>query len=128
MKHTPIRSLIATLPLLAAFGVAACGGNATAKYLEGGVTPDQALVAAAAQGDKEAAHKRDEVAAQLDAKDLAAAKQAVKTWAALPQPVAATTVPQPAGGWNEAAPASHEAPNPASWRSAPLRSRPSRCQ
>jgi localization factor PodJL len=65
---------------------------------------------AAAQGDKEAGHKRDEVAAQLDAKDLAAAKQAVKTWVALPQPAAATTVPQPAGGWNEAAPASHEAP------------------
>jgi localization factor PodJL len=65
---------------------------------------------AAAQGDKEAGHKRDEVAAQLDAKDLAAAKQAVKTWAALPQPVAATTVPQPAGGWNEAAPVSHDPP------------------
>lgn len=65
---------------------------------------------AAAQGDKEAAHKRDEVGAQLDAKDLATAKQAVKTFAALAQPAAATTVPQPAGGWNEAAPVSHEAP------------------
>jgi localization factor PodJL len=65
---------------------------------------------AAAQGDKEAAHKRDEVGAQLDSKDLATAKQAVKTWAAMPQPTAATKVPQPAGGWNEATPASHETP------------------
>jgi localization factor PodJL len=66
---------------------------------------------AATQGDKEAAHKRDEVAAQLDAKDLAAAKLAVKRWAALPQPAAATTVPQPAGGWDAKAPAAeHDAP------------------
>jgi localization factor PodJL len=66
---------------------------------------------AATQGDKEAAHKRDEVAAQLDAKDLAAAKLAVKRWAALTQPAAATTVPQPAGGWDAKVPAAeHEAP------------------
>jgi localization factor PodJL len=65
---------------------------------------------AAAQGDKEAANKRDDVAAQLDAKDLAAAKHALKTWAVVPQPAAATTVPQPAGGWDEAAPAA--APEP----------------
>lgn len=65
---------------------------------------------AAAQGDKEAANKRDEVAAQLDAKDLATAKHAVKAWAAVPQPAAAATVPQPAGGWDEAAPAAPEPP------------------
>jgi localization factor PodJL len=65
---------------------------------------------AAAQGDKEAGHKRDEVAAQLDAKDLAAAKHAVKTWAAKPQPVAAITVPQPPGGWNAEAPAATPEP------------------
>jgi localization factor PodJL len=66
---------------------------------------------AAAQGDKEAARKRDEVAVQLDAKDLALAKQAVKRWVAMPQPTAATTVPQPAGGWDaKAAPAEHDAP------------------
>jgi localization factor PodJL len=65
---------------------------------------------AAAQGDKEAAHKRDDVAAQLDAKDLAAAKHAVKTWTAVPQPTAAITVPAPAGGWDEATPATPEAP------------------
>jgi localization factor PodJL len=65
---------------------------------------------AAAHGDKEAANKRDEVATQLDAKDLASAKHAVKTWTAVPQPAAATTVPQPAGGWDEATPATPEAP------------------
>lgn len=59
---------------------------------------------AAAEGDKEAAHKRDEVASQLDAKDLAAAKQAVKAWAAIPQPAAANAAPQPAGGWDAKAP------------------------
>jgi localization factor PodJL len=66
---------------------------------------------AATQGDKEAAHKRDEVAAQLDAKELAAAKQTVKRWAAMTQPAAAITVPQPAGGWDAKAPAAeHDAP------------------
>jgi localization factor PodJL len=63
---------------------------------------------AAAQGDKEAAHKRDEVAAELDAKQLAAAKQAVKAWTAKQQPATATAVPHPAGGWDEAAPAAHD--------------------
>jgi localization factor PodJL len=66
---------------------------------------------AAAQGDKEAASKRDDVATQLDAKDLAAAKQAIKAWTAVAQPAAATTVPQPAGGWDaDAAPAASHAP------------------
>jgi localization factor PodJL len=65
---------------------------------------------AAASGDKEAGHKRDEVAGQLDAKDLATAKHAVKTWTAVPQPAAATNVPQPPGGWDEAAPAATEVP------------------
>jgi localization factor PodJL len=57
---------------------------------------------AAAQGDKEAGRKRDEVASQLDAKDLAAAKHAVKTWTPVAQPAAATTVPEPTGGWDDA--------------------------
>ena len=60
---------------------------------------------AAAQGDKEAARKRDDVSGQLDAKELVAAKEAVKTFAAQPQPATATTVPQPAGGWDAASPA-----------------------
>jgi localization factor PodJL len=45
------------------------------------------------------------VASQLDAKELTAAKDAVRTFTAQPQPAAATTVPQPAGGWDAAAPA-----------------------
>jgi localization factor PodJL len=66
---------------------------------------------AAAQGDKEAGRKRDEVAGQLDARALAAAKHAVKTWTAVPQPAVAVTVPKPAGGWEAAAPPTpHEAP------------------
>jgi localization factor PodJL len=45
------------------------------------------------------------VAGELDPSALAAARQAVKTFTAVPQPTAATTVPQPAGGWDAAAPA-----------------------
>jgi localization factor PodJL len=57
---------------------------------------------AAAQGDKEAAKKRDEVAAHLDAKALAAAQHAVKTFTPQPQPEEATTVSAPPGGWERA--------------------------
>jgi localization factor PodJL len=57
---------------------------------------------AAAQGDKEAAKKRDDVASQLDATALAAAKHAVASFVAEPQPAAATAVPAPAGGWDHA--------------------------
>jgi localization factor PodJL len=66
---------------------------------------------AAAQGDKDAARKRDDVAAQLDAKELAAAKQAVKAFTAEPQPPAAINVPQPAGGWDAAAPSASPEPS-----------------
>ena len=58
---------------------------------------------AAAQGDKEAARKRDEVAAQLDAHALAAAQHAVKTFVAIPQPRDATAVKVPPGGWDDPA-------------------------
>lgn len=57
---------------------------------------------AAAQGDKEAARKRDEVASQLDAQALAQAQNAVKTFAAAPQPQDAITVAEPPGGWDNA--------------------------
>lgn len=57
---------------------------------------------ASAQGDKEADRKRDDVASQLDARALAAAKHAVKTFAAEAQPHEATTVPVPPGGWDDA--------------------------
>jgi len=58
---------------------------------------------AAAQGDKEAGRKRDEVAASLDAKSLAIAQHAVKTFVALPQPREATSVKVPPGGWDDPA-------------------------
>jgi localization factor PodJL len=51
---------------------------------------------AAAQGDAEAAKKRDEIAAQLDPQSLAAAKLAVQNWAPEPQPDDAINVKTPA--------------------------------
>jgi localization factor PodJL len=58
---------------------------------------------AAAQGDKEAARKRDEVATKLEAKALALAEQEVKGFTAAPQPQDAIAVATPPGGWNDAA-------------------------
>ena len=58
---------------------------------------------AAAQGDEEAAKKRDEVASGLDAAALAAAQQTVKSFAAEPQPQDATVIRVPPGGWDAAA-------------------------
>ncbi len=55
---------------------------------------------AAAQGDKESAKKRDEIAAHMDANTRAAAERAVATFAIEPQPSEATSVPEPAGGWD----------------------------
>jgi localization factor PodJL len=57
---------------------------------------------AAAQGDRDAGRKRDEVAGYLNAEILAAAQEAVKSFAAKPQPAEATMVPQPSGGWDRA--------------------------
>jgi localization factor PodJL len=101
----------------AARGIADSQYNLAVLYARGlGVTkslPDSYkwFALAATHGDKEAARKRDDVAAQLDARELASAKHVVKTWAAVPQPPAAVNVPQPAGGWDEAKPAvPHEAP------------------
>jgi localization factor PodJL len=70
---------------------------------------------AAAQGDREAAKKRDEVAAHLTAEALAAAQQAVKSFAPEPQPADATAVAEPPGGWDRAsaAPPPHGKPRPA---------------
>ena len=67
---------------------------------------------AATQGDRESGKKRDEVANQLGAEALAAAQQAVKTFAPTPQPEEATVVAEPAGGWDRAAgaPTSHGKP------------------
>ena len=57
---------------------------------------------AAAQGDRDAGRKRDEVAGYLNAETLAAAQEAIKSFAAKPQPAEATMVPQPSGGWDRA--------------------------
>ncbi|HET9619186.1 MAG TPA: hypothetical protein VFP74_18620 [Pseudolabrys sp.] len=64
---------------------------------------------AGAQGDKEAARKRDDVAAQMDGATLAEAQAAVKGFTAIPQPQEAVAVATPPGGWDEASPA-HPAP------------------
>jgi len=60
---------------------------------------------AAQQGDQDAAKKRDEVAARLDAQSLAAARLAVQTFTADPQPDDAINVKAPPGGWERAGPA-----------------------
>jgi localization factor PodJL len=67
---------------------------------------------AAAQGDADAGHKRDDVAKRLDAQSLAAARLAIQTFTAEPQPEEAVIVPVPAGGW-DGAPAQAEQAKPA---------------
>jgi localization factor PodJL len=59
---------------------------------------------AANQGDREAARKRDDMAAQLDDNTLAAAELAVKNWRPEPQPDDAVKVKTPPGGWDASAP------------------------
>ena len=74
---------------------------------------------AAAQGDKEAAKKRDEVAGRMEADDLAAAQNEVNKFVADRQPQEAVSVPEPSGGWDgttNAAPA----PRPKARVAAPL--------
>lgn len=56
---------------------------------------------AAAQGDREAAKKRDEIADRLEADDLTAVQAAVKKFVAKPQPGEAIAVPVPRGGWDD---------------------------
>ena len=60
---------------------------------------------AAAQGDEDAAKKRDEVGGRLAPTDLAAAKARVEGWRAQTPTQAANEVALPAAGWGEAAPA-----------------------
>ena len=62
---------------------------------------------AAANGDSDAAKKRDEVAARLDQQTLAAAKLAAQTFAPEREPDEATNLKAPPGGWDRtpAAPA-----------------------
>lgn len=68
---------------------------------------------AAAQGDADAATKRDDVAKRLDPQSLAAAKLAIQTFSAEPQPDDAVNVAAPNGGWDSAPQASAKpAPRP----------------
>jgi len=55
---------------------------------------------AAAQGDADSARKRDDIAKRLDAQSLSAAKLAIQTFTAEPQPDAAVNAAVPAGGWD----------------------------
>lgn len=72
---------------------------------------------AAAQGDADAAGKRDDVAKRLDPQSLAAAKLAIQTFSAEPQPDDAVNVATPAGGWDSAPQASAKpAPKPVAAR------------
>jgi len=64
---------------------------------------------AAQQGDKDSAKKRDDVAARLDAQSLVAARLAVQTWTADPQPEEAVEVKAPPGGWEKPVAAPHPA-------------------
>ena len=59
---------------------------------------------AAQQGDKDASKKRDEVAARLDPQSLVAARLAVQTWTADPEPDKATKVEAPGGDKDRALP------------------------
>jgi localization factor PodJL len=54
---------------------------------------------AANGGDQDAAKKRDEVAGRLDAQTMVAARLAVQTFTARPEPEAAVRVALPADGW-----------------------------
>jgi localization factor PodJL len=70
---------------------------------------------AAQQGDLDAAKKRDEVAAKMDAKTLAAAQASLANFRTVTPNPAANDVPVPAGGWDAgkmgaAAPVAPQAP------------------
>jgi localization factor PodJL len=68
---------------------------------------------AAAQGDSDSAHKRDDIAKRLDAQSLAAAKLAIQTFTPEPQPDDAINAATPPGGWDSAPAAPAAAAKPA---------------
>jgi localization factor PodJL len=74
---------------------------------------------AARDGDAEAAKKRDEIAARLDPRSLAAATQAVDSWKPEPQPEKAVNVRAPSEGWDAPASAPPPAPPAASGKRKP---------
>lgn len=55
---------------------------------------------ASREGDRDAAKKRDDIAARLDKRSLTAAMAAAKAWQPQPQPEAAVQVRIPPGGWD----------------------------
>lgn len=79
---------------------------------------------AAAQGDADAGHKRDDIAKRLDPQSLAAAKLAIQTFIAEPQPSDAVNVATPPGGWDvapaQAQPAAGKPAKPPAKRTAAL--------
>jgi localization factor PodJL len=89
-------------------GVADSQFNLGILYARGiGVEPNLAesfkwFSLAAAQRDGDAATKRDDVAKRIDAQSLAAAKLAIQTFTAEPQPEDAIIVATPPGGWDSA--------------------------
>jgi len=97
-----------------------------------GVGVEQSLVEsykwfslAAAQGDHDAAGRRDSVARHLDPTSLAEAKLATQSFTAEPQPNDAINVTAPAGGWDatqaRATPVKHEPNRAGTKRSAATR-------
>jgi localization factor PodJL len=58
---------------------------------------------AAAKGDRDAALKRDELAARLDPQTLTAAQNAASAFVPKQQPAEATSASPPAGGWEDGA-------------------------
>ncbi|HEU5273652.1 MAG TPA: hypothetical protein VFU97_08330 [Xanthobacteraceae bacterium] len=95
----------------AMFGTADSQYNLAVLYARGlGVQRDMAeayrwFALAAKAGDADAGKKRDDVAARLDARTLAAARHDVETWVAEQAPEEASSVQPPPGGWDQAPPA-----------------------
>jgi localization factor PodJL len=89
------------------FGVLAARGLGTEKDI---AESYKWFALAAAQGDRDAGRKRDEVAVYLNPEALAAAQEAIKSFTPQPQPVEATMVQQPPGGWERAASPAQEKP------------------
>jgi localization factor PodJL len=100
------RSAVLWFQKAADLGIADSQYNLGILYARGiGVQPNYAesykwFSLAANQGDKEAAKKRDEVAAKLDAQALNTARQSIQTWSAAVQPADAVNINIPAGGWD----------------------------
>jgi localization factor PodJL len=100
----------------AGFGVADSQYNLAILYARGvGVERDMAesykwFALAAKGGDKDAAKKRDEVAARLDPPQLESAKQAAESFVAEHEPESATATRAPPGGWDQVASAAPTKP------------------